>query len=313
MAPACGLLALAILSSRGPSAQAGPEHPGQHAGQVQQEVTDWQAVAQALGKPGTMMPGDVYRIGMPRSDLNVTVEGTPVKAGFALGSHAAFKQEANDGSEVMVMGDLVLLDEEVPAVMSSLLQNGISVTAVHNHLNQVSPHVLYMHYSGHGYGVDLATQLHQALATSGTPLDGSPAAAPPDSIDLDTGQIDGILGRSGRIQGGGIYQVNVPRAETITEMGRELLPAMGVVTAFNFQPTGGGKAAITGDFALLGSEVNSVASALRQNGIEVTAIHNHALDDDPHLFYMHFWANVDALKLARGLRAAVDQTNSRAS
>src|SRR5262249_39079104 len=161
------------------------------------------------------------------------------------------------------------------------MQSGISVTAVHNHLNQVSPHVLYMHYSGMGYGVDLATKLHQALSTSGTPLDGSPAAAPPDSIDVDTGQIDAILGRAGPIQGGGIYQISVPRAETITEAGMELLPAMGVVTALNFQPTGGGKAAITGDFALVGSEVNPVASALRQNGIEVTAVHNHALGDDP--------------------------------
>jgi hypothetical protein len=310
--PACGLLALGLIAGGAPSAHAGPDHAAHHAEQAQQESTDWQAVAQALGKPGTMMPGDVYRIGMPRSDLNVTVEGTPVKAGFALGSYAAFRQEGAEDDDVMVMGDLVLLDEEVPAVMSSLMQNGISVTAVHNHLNQVSPHVLYMHYVGTGYGVDLATKLHQALATSGTPLDGSPAAAPPDTIDLDTGQIDSILGRSGRIQGGGIYQVNAPRAETIAEMGMELLPAMGVVTSLNFQPTGGGRAAITGDFVLLGSEVNPVASALRQNGIEVTAIHNHAQDDDPRLFYKHFWANDDALKLARGLRAAADQTNAKA-
>jgi hypothetical protein len=260
-----------------------------------------------------MMPGDVFRVGMPRSDLNVTVEGVPVKPGFALGSYAAFKQEGDDDEDVMVMGDLVLLDEEVPAVMSSLTQSGITVTAVHNHLNQVTPHVLYMHYSGMGYGVDLATKLHQALSSSGTPLDNAAAAAPPTSIDIDTGQIDSILGRSGRIQGGGIYQVNAPRAETIMEMGTELLPAMGVVTVLNFQPTGGSKAAITGDFALLGSEVNPVASALRQNGIEVTAIHSHALDDEPRLFYMHFWANDDALKLARGIRAALDQTNSKPS
>src|SRR5215212_5690068 len=177
--PTCAIIAAGALSIGGAPAQAGAEHLTHQAAEVQQDMTDWNAVAQALGKPGTMMPGDVYRIGMPRSDLNVTVEGTPVKAGFALGSYAAFKQESDDDSDVMVMGDLVLLDEEVPAVMSSLMQSGIAVTAVHNHLNQVSPHVLYMHYSGTGYGVDLATQLHQALSTSGTPLDGSPAAAPP--------------------------------------------------------------------------------------------------------------------------------------
>lgn len=310
MVPACGLIAIGVLATGGSPARAGADQAAHRAAQVQ-EVTDWQAVAQALGKPGTMMPGDVYRVGMPRSDLNVTVEGVPVKAGFALGSFAAFKQEGDEDEDVMVMGDLVLLDEEVPAVMSSLMQNGITVTAVHNHLNQISPHVLYMHYSGTGYGVDLATKLHQALSTTGTPLDGSPAAAPPDTIDIDTGQIDAILGRAGRIQGGGIYQVNVPRAETITEMGMELLPAMGVVTVMNFQPIGGGKAAITGDFVLVGSEVNPVASALRQNGIEVTALHNHALADQPRLFYMHFWANDDPIKLARALRAALDQTSSR--
>src|SRR6266536_3116303 len=309
--PACAVIAIGILSIGGSPVQAGSDHATHRAEQAQQEVTDWQAVAQALGKPGTMMPGDVFRVGMPRSDLNVTVEGVPVKPGFALGSYAAFKQEGDDDEDVMVMGDLVLLDEEVPAVMSGLMQSGITVTAVHNHLNQISPHVMYMHYSGMGYGVDLATKLHQALSASGMPLDGSPAAAPPDSIDLDTGQIDGILGRSGRIQGGGIYQVNVPRAEKITEMGIDLLPAMGVVTVLNFQPTVGGKAAITGDFAVLGSEVNSVAGALRQSGIEVTAVHNHTLDDEPRLFYMHFWANDDALKLAHGLRAALDQTNSK--
>src|SRR5215211_6855248 len=125
------------------------------------QAVDWDVVAQALGKPGQLMPGDVYRVGMPRTDLNVTVEGVTVKPGFALGSYAAFKQM---GDEAMVMGDLVLLDEEVPEVMSGLFNGGMQVTAVHNHLNQVSPHVLYMHYAGHGDAVQLATALHQALA-----------------------------------------------------------------------------------------------------------------------------------------------------
>ena len=128
---------------------------------------DWRAVEQALGKTGQLQPGDVFRIGMPRSDLAVTVKGVPVKAGFALGSYAAFKQM---GDQAMVMGDLVLLDQEVPAVMSGLFAGGLEVTAVHNHLNEISPHVMYMHYEGHGEAVQLAKALRQALSASGTPL-----------------------------------------------------------------------------------------------------------------------------------------------
>ena len=270
---------------------------------------DWKAVEQALGKAGQLMPGDVYRVGMPRTDLSVTVKGIPVKAGFALGSYAAFRQV---GDHAMVMGDLVLLDQEVPAVMSALLSGGLEVTAVHNHVNDVSPHVLYMHYGGHGDAVQLAKALRQALAASGTPL-GAAVAAPPavGGPGLDTKQIEQLLGRQGRDIGAGVYQVTVPRSEAITEMGQPLLPAMGVTTVINFQPLADGKAAITGDFVLLDKEVNPVARALRQHGIDVTAIHNHSLMDTPRLFYMHFWAADDAAKLAQGLKAALDQTNSK--
>jgi len=270
---------------------------------------DWKAVEQALGKSGQMQPGDVFRIGMPRTDLSVTVKGVPVKAGFALGSYAAFKQI---GDHAMVMGDLVLLDQEIPAVMSGLFAGGLEVTAVHNHLNEMSPHTMYMHYSGHGDAVQMARALRQALSASGTPLGGS--APPPASSTgptLDAKAIEQALGRSGREVGAGVFQVTVPRAETITEMGQPLLPTMGVVTVMNFQPTSGGKAAITGDFVLIDKEVNAVAKTLRQHGVDVTAIHNHALMDTPRLFYMHFWANDDPVKLAQALKAALDQTNSR--
>jgi Domain of Unknown Function (DUF1259) len=269
---------------------------------------DWKAVEQALGKPGQLQPGDVFRIGMPRTDLSVTVKGMPVKAGFALGSYAAFKQV---GDQAMVMGDLVLLDQEVPAVMSGLFAGALEVTAVHNHLNEISPHVMYMHYEGHGDAVQLARALRQALSASGTPLGGgaSPAAAPGPM--LDTKQIEQALGRSGRDIGAGVFQVTVPRAESITTMGVPLLPAMGVTTVMNFQPTADGKAAITGDFVLIDKEVNPVARTLRQHGIDVTALHNHGLQDSPRLFYMHFWGTDDAAKLAQGLRAALDQTNSQ--
>jgi len=291
---ATGLIGFLILAMAGVAGAAGP---------------DWKAVEQALGKPGQLMPGDVFRVGMPRTDLAVAVKGVPVKAGFALGSYAAFVQ-AGDGA--MVMGDLVLLDQEVPAVMSGLFAGGLEVTAVHNHLNEMSPHVMYMHYEGHGDAVQLAKALRQALSTSPTPLGSAAAPAPAaPAPSLDAKAIEQALGRPGREVGGGVFQVTVPRAETITEMGHPLLPAMGVTTVLNFQPTADGKAAITGDFVLLDKEVNAVARALRQHGIDVTAIHNHGLMDTPRLFYMHFWATDDAMKLALGLRAALDQTNSQ--
>lgn len=269
---------------------------------------DWKAVEQVLGKSGQLQAGDVFRVGIPRTDLSVTVKGVPVKAGFALGSYAAFKQV---GDRAMVMGDLVLLDQEVPAVMSGLFSGGLEVTAVHNHLNDMSPHVMYMHYEGHGDAVQLAKALRQALSASATPL-GGPAPGPvAPAPPMDTKQIEQALGRAGRDTGGGVFQVTVPRAEAITENGMPLLPAMGVVTALNFQPLSDGKAAITGDFVLVAKEVNPVARTLRQHGIDVTAIHNHGLLDSPRLFYMHFWGVDAPAKLAQGLKAALEQTNSQ--
>ena len=288
----------ALLSSRPPGANA-----------QQKAESDWKPVEEALGKSGQVMAGDVYRVAMPRTDLKVKVQGVDVKAGFALGSYAAFKKM---GKDAMVMGDLVLLDEEVQDVMAALASKGLAITALHNHLNEMSPHVMYMHYSGHGNAVQLASAIREALSKSGTPLGQAPAAAAPASggPEIDQKQIEGALGRSGRVNNG-ILQVGVARAEKITENGMELLPAMGVNTALNFQPTGDGKAAITGDFVLIGREVNPVLKALREHGIQVTAIHNHALGDNPRLFYMHFWANDDAVKLARGLKAGLDLTNSK--
>jgi hypothetical protein len=277
-------------------------------GAVHAAGPDWKAVEQALGKSGQLQPGDVFRIGMPRTDLNVTVRGVPIRAGFGLGSYAAFKQT---GEQAMVMGDLVLLDQEVPGVMSGLFAGGLEVTAVHNHLNEMSPHVMYMHYGGHGDAVQLARALRQALSASGTPLGAASAPAAAGGPVLDTAAIEQALGRPGRDIGGGVFQVTVPRAETITEMGQPLLPAMGVVTVLNFQPVTAGQAAITGDFVLIDREVNAVAKTLRQHGIDVTALHNHALADAPRLFYMHFWATDDPAKLAHALKAALAQTNSQ--
>jgi uncharacterized protein DUF1259 len=299
--------AIAVIATAG-IAVVGPA-PRRATAQQPSEA-DWKAVEQALGRSGQMMPGDVFRVAMPRTDLKVKVQGVDVKAGFALGSYAAFKKMGNG---TMVMGDLVLLDEEVQNVMAKLVGKGIAITALHNHLNEMSPHVMYMHFNGHGDAVQLATALHEALSASATPLGPSPAPPPTASGGpaIDQKQVEAALGRTGKVNNG-ILQVSVARAEKIMEGATlELLPAMGVNTALNFQPTGDGRAAITGDFVLVGREVNPVAKVLREHGIQVTALHNHGLDDSPRLFYMHFWANDDAVKLARGLKAALDLTNSK--
>ncbi|HEY1939360.1 MAG TPA: DUF1259 domain-containing protein [Candidatus Angelobacter sp.] len=266
---------------------------------------DWKDTDAAMGRPGQDQPDGTHKYALPRKDLNVTLNGVQIKAGLALGSWVAFKPTSKGGS--VVMGDLVLTEDEVAPVMQELQAGGIEITALHNHLIGESPHVMYMHIHGMGSPASLGKAIHSAIAKTKTP-EAAPATAAPD-LDIDTKQIDVILGHSGK-NNGGIYQVGVPRAEHITEAGMVIPNSMGVATALNFQPTGGGKAAITGDFVLLGKEVNPVIKALRENGIAVTALHTHMLEEQPRLFFMHFWANDDALKLAKGLRAALDQTNS---
>ncbi len=298
---------------------------------VQTAPVDWKRVDEAMGRKGTMMPGDVYRFSMPRSDLKVTVKGVEIKPAFALGSWAAFKQMP-DG-QVMAMGDTVMTEDEISPVMLKLQQNGIGQSALHHHLLYENPRVYYMHLMATGDPVKIAETIKAALdltktppqavapatnagngAESGNPSGTTAATTPannqPADLGIDTAQIDSILGFKGKINGG-VYQISVPRANKITEMGMEIPPSMGTATAINFQPTGSGKAAITGDFVMTGDEVNNVIRALRENGIEATALHNHSLADEPRIFYMHFWANDDAVKLARGLRAALDKTNSQ--
>jgi hypothetical protein len=235
----------------------------------------------------------------------VTVDGVAIKPSLALGSWLGF-QPTGDG--VMVMGDLVLLDTEISPVMKHLIDNGFQITAIHNHLLRTSVPVFYMHVGAHGDPVKLAETLHAALALSKTPLSQPAGPAAPATLDFDTASIEKTIGSKGNANGG-VYQFSVPRAENITEDGMAIPASMGTAIAINFQPTGSGKAAITGDFVLLGKEVNPVLRALRQHGIEVTALHSHMIDDSPHFFFMHFWANDDALKLAQGLRAALDLAN----
>ena len=268
-------------------------------------TSDWKQLEEAMGRSGQMQPGDVIRFGMPRKDLHVVLDGVEIKAGLALGSWAAFNR---DGSEAMVMGDLVRTEDEVEPVMMKLQGGGMQESALHNHLLGESPHVMYMHIASHGHPVRMAKAIREALALTKTP-DASPAAQTSAELGFDQKQVEQIIGHVGKVNGG-VLQVGVPRAETITDSGMTIPTSIGVATALNFQPTGNGKAAITGDFVLVGSEVNPIIKALRQNGIEVTALHSHMLMEEPRLFFMHFWANDDALRLARGLRAALDHTNS---
>jgi hypothetical protein len=268
---------------------------------------DWQKVDDAFGRKAAVVSGDVHRYGFPRTDLSVTLDGVTIKPALALGGWVAFKPM---GGEVMAMGDLVLLETEIKPVMTKMIENGLDITAVHNHLLRANPATFYMHVGGHGDPVKLATAIKAALAQSKTPLTPpAPASAPaPPAIDLDTAQLDQIIGAKGQ-PNGGVYQFGVPRRDPVTQAGMTLSPVgpLGVATAIGFQPTGGGNAAITGDFVMIASEVNPVIKALRSGGIEVTALHSHMLDEQPRLFFMHFWANDDAIKLAKTLRTALDE------
>jgi len=267
----------------------------------------WKDVEQAMGRPGQPQPGDVMKFSMPRKDLHVTLNGVAIKPGFALGSWVAFVRH---GGEAMVMGDLVLTQDEIAPVLAKLQSAGVQEAALHNHLLDETPHVMYLHIATHGDPVQIAKALHEALSLTRTPGPDT-SAAPQQSTELgfDQKQVEQILGRSGKVNGG-LLQFSIPRSEQITDSGIAVPPSMGVATAINFQPTQGGKAAITGDFVLLASEVNPVIKALTDNSIQMTALHSHMLTEEPRLFFMHFWANDDALKLAKGLRAALDQTKS---
>src|SRR5882757_4424190 len=265
---------------------------------------DWKKVDAALGKTAAVA-GEAHRYGLPRSDLQVTLDGVAIKPALALGGWVAF---APMGGEAMVMGDLVLLETEITPVMTRLLDGGLDITAVHNHILRASPATFYMHVGGHGDPEKMAAVIRSALAASKTPFD-PPAANPPapPALDLDTAKLDEIIGVKGT-PNGGVYQFGVPRRDPIMEMGLKVTGPMGGTNAVNFQPTGGGKAAITGDFLVTEAEVNPLIRALRANDIEVTAIHSHMLSEQPRMFFVHFWANDDALKLARGIRAALEKT-----
>lgn len=305
MSVARSLLAVLFITAMSqacpPSAEAAQSRSQAQSGQLA-----WTAVDQALGRPGAAQPDGVHRYSFPRTDLSVQLDGVQIKPALALGGWVAFQPM---GQDAVVMGDLVLAPEEVGPVMSALLDGGMRVTALHNHLLRASPQIIYMHVWGKGDPVRLAATLRGALARSRTPL-AAPAPPPAQAraLDLDTAALDRAMGKAGKANGG-VYQFTFPRAEKIMSDGMAEGASMGTGTSVNFQPLGGGRAATTGDFVLLAGEVDPVMRALRAGNIEVTGLHSHMIGEQPTIYFMHFWGVGPAPRLASSLKAAVGKTN----
>lgn len=268
----------------------------------------WDAADKVFGQTGKDLPGDVHRYGWPRSDLHVTVGGTPVEPGLALGAWAAFKKTGT-GDEAFTMGDLVLLEPEVETVLGELVAGKFDILAIHNHLLGETPHVVYVHFHGHGDPAALAKTLKAALAKTKTPPAGKTPPKPTAAQEKTFEALQNALGRKGTMTGT-ILQIGVPRAEAITEAGMEVPPSMGMNNPMNFQ-TVGERVATTGDFVLTADEVNPVLRELHAHGIDVTALHSHMLHDSPHLFFMHFWGVGPAEKIGEGLKAALSKVATK--
>ncbi|MCU1301558.1 MAG: hypothetical protein JWQ87_1842 [Candidatus Sulfotelmatobacter sp.] len=263
-------------------------------------------IDQALGRSG-QKTGDVYRVSFPRTDLHVSLKGVAIKPGLALGSWAAF---LGTDDNAMVMGDLVLLEEELNPVMAKLRSAGFEISAVHNHLMEESPKILNMHYMGHGPATQLATSLRAALSVSKTPLDKPAAAAEEPAPPAWVKTVEDAVGRKGTYKGG-VLSYGVPRSDTITMAGMTITPAAGVGEAINFQAADSGNVATTGDFVLTADEVNPVISALQEHSIQVTALHSHMLTEQPRLFFMHFWYVASPESVGAGIKAALSKVQTK--
>ncbi len=307
VAGAVALVAASAVAATTAANAGGPAHTHDHDHLIRPVVTtdaDWAPVVAAIGRTGKLSAdGTSYKVGFPRRDLTVTSYGVTIKPSFALAGNASFA--LYPGGHAMLMGDLVVTEAEAPAVTDALQAGGIELTAIHKHLLAESPPLWWMHIGGMGDPAVLARAVKAAIDKTATPPPAPPA--PHGTVDLDTAGIDAALGGKGTVDGG-VYKFTFARHETITEAGHVIPPGLGVTTALNFQPLGGGRAAINGDFAMTAGEVQHVLTALRRGGITVVSLHNHALDDNPRLFYTHFWATGDGVTLAKALRAGLDQT-----
>jgi Domain of Unknown Function (DUF1259) len=301
VAPALAAIALAATLAAALPSSAQPADPL------------WAKVDAVFGAPGKDLPGGVHRFGWPRRDLHVRIGEVEVEPALALGSWGAFVKTGENGA-AMAMGDLVLLEPELTPVVSELEAGGIEVAAIHNHLIGESPHVVYLHFSGHGEAAALAAGLKKALARTATPPAVPAAPATPATVakslpadEQAFATVQQVLGRKGTLAGT-VLQVGVPRAERIEEHGVEIPPSMGMANALNFQRVGS-QVATTGDFVLIGAEVNPVIRELRSHGIEVTALHSHMLAETPRLFFMHFWGVGSPETIAGALKAALANVN----
>ncbi len=299
------LAACSSGSKRG--AGSGRDQVGNPHSAVRTTDADWRPVADALGRTGKLGDNNTaFRVALVRNDLQVNTDGVAIKPGLSLGGYAAFVRY--DDNRTLLMGDLVVTEAELPRVTDALQAHGIAQTALHKHLLQQTPPVWWTHVHGMGGAVQLAQGLKAALdATSIGPM--NPPSAPPPPVDIDTAGVEQALGRKGTPDGG-LFKYSIPRKDAIVEDGY-VLPAasLNLTTVINFQPVGGGRAAINGDFILTAPEVQKVIQALRAGNIQIVELHNHGLTEQPRLFYMHYWAIDDAVTLAKTLRPALDATN----
>lgn len=287
MAALLAAAALALTACAGSDDKGEPDDGGDRgASLATTSDADWKPVADILGRTGKLNDGSVYKIGFARSDLSVQTKGVTVAPALSLGSWVAFARTP-DG-QTMLMGDLVVTEDELASVTDAVQAGGLQQTALHKHLLEQSPPIWWTHIAGHGDAADLARAVRSALDATDTPPPAS-ATSGQTSLDLDTAAIDEALGRSGTIAGG-VYKFFIARRDPVTMSGMLIPPSMGLATALNFQPTGNGRAAINGDFVMTAAEVQDVVQALRGGGIDIVAIHNHGFDEQPRLFYMHFWA-----------------------
>jgi len=284
------LFASAILVAQG--APPAPAMPAEYA-----------AVLQTLARTGDYKD-NVLKVNIPRNDLKVSVDGVATPTPFGFGGWLAFTK-GDQGMDVM-MGDLVLTEAEVNPVMSALFDNGLEVTALHNHFLFDSPRVFYMHVHGHGMTADLAKRVQPALALIGksAPPAGTPGRAITGS--LDTAALAKIIGTTGD-QNGGVYKITIGRPDlTLKEMGATINARMGLNTWAAFYGSDA-DAVVAGDVAMLASEVQPALKALRANGIDVVAIHHHMIGTTPDVYFAHYWGKGPAQKLATGVKAAIDR------
>ncbi len=274
---------------------------------AQEMPAEYKGVLDTLGRQGDFKDA-VLKVNIPRSDLKVSVNGVATPTPFGFGGWVALTK-GTGGMEVL-MGDLVLTQEEVNPVMSALLEQGLDVTALHNHFFWDSPRMFYMHVHGHGAAADLAKRLKPAIdligKTAAKPDTTTAASSAVTAGTMDTAKLAAVIGAAGE-QNGQVFKITLPRPDLkLTEMGAAINARMGLNTWAAFYGSDAA-AVVAGDVAMVASEVTPVLKALRSNGMDVVAIHHHMTGTEPTVIFLHYWGQGPAEKLAAGVRAAINQ------